>query len=158
MVESRGIPYPTQMDHQIPSKYETEVIKIDDIEDLPSDQILHQTLTMNNEGSHLVNGIKPENSTTSPTNRGDIWLPQPIYPNSELPPKAIQPSPSIIKLDNSAKKKNVQNWLQKITQPSKTTTIQKHGNVHNKVQTSSILKQPFPVDYYGGDYGGDVRL
>ena len=138
------------------STYEAEVIKIDDIENLPTDQILHEPF--NNEGAQLVNGIKPDNSTKLSTKRGDIWLPQPIYPNSELPPKALQPSPSIIKLDNSAKKKNVQNWLQKITQPSKPTTILKHGNVHNSLQTSSILKQQFPVDYYGGDYGGDVRL
>jgi len=158
MVESHGILLPTQLDHQTPSAYETEIIKVDDIEDLPSNQILHETITMNNEGSHLVNGINLVNSTKSSINRGDIWLPQPIYPNSELPPKDIQPSPSIKKLDNSAKKKNVQNWLQKITQPSKTTTILKHGNVHSNLQTSSILKQPFPVDYYGGDYGGDVRL
>ena len=36
MVESHGILLPTQLDHQTPSAYETEIIKVDDIEDLPS--------------------------------------------------------------------------------------------------------------------------
>ena len=157
-MEVNDTAFTTQMDYQIPTNYVKDAIKVDDIEDLPNDQILVETVTMNNKGSQIVNDVKAENCTKTSTSSSDIWLPQPIYPNSELPAKLLNQSPGIIKLDNSAKKKNVQNWLQKITQPSKPSTIQKQGTVHSNIQTNSILKQQFPVDYYGGDYGGDVRL
>ena len=135
-----------EINHLQPN-YAQEIMRVDDLEHLPRDPILHEMLNRNG---------KKDNNSNIPSN-DDIWLPQPIYPTTELTqnPKQQQPSPTI-KLDNSTKKKNVQSWLQKITAGKSQPNTQKEADSNH--QSKSHIKPQLSADYYGGNFGGDVPL
>ena len=140
--------------NRVPQNYAEEIIRVDDLENLPAeDPILHELINRN-IGSQY-NGKKDGNSNF-PSN-DDIWLPQPIYPNTELTQKSNpQQSSPTIKLDNSTKKKNVQSWLQKITAGKSQPNTQKEADSNH--QSKSHIKPQLSADYYGGNFGGDVPL
>ena len=128
------------------------MVRVDDPNQILRSQCLQPTTLLHE--FYMGNSSTRERASNSHTDP-EIWLPQPIYPRSELSQNLMQPAPSI-KLDNNAKKKNVQKWLQKIT-PIKSTTIQKNNGVSNN-ESDFISTQQVSANYYGGDFGGDVRL
>ena len=138
--------------NRVPPNYTEEIIRVDDLEYIPSDPILHEMFNRNIESQY--NGKKDGNYNNPPND--DIWLPQPIYPSTELTQNTTsqQPSPTI-KLDSNTKKKNVQSWLQKITAGKSPNT---QREIVSNQQNKSHIKPQLSADYYGGDFGGDVPL
>ena len=138
--------------NRVPPNYTEEIIRVDDLEYIPSDPILHEMFNRNIESQY--NGKKDGNYNNPPND--DIWLPQPIYPSTELTQNTTsqQPSPTI-KLDSNTKKKNVQSWLQKITAGKSPNT---QREIVSNQQNKSHIKPQLSADYYGGDFDGDVPL
>ena len=139
--------------NRVQPNYAEVITRVDELENLPSDPILHEMMNRNTASQF---NVKKDGNSNFPSS-DDIWLPQPIYPSTELTqkPNQHQPSPTI-KLDNSTKKKNVQSWLQKITAGKSQPNTQKEADSNH--QSKSHIKPQLSADYYGGNFGGDVPL
>ena len=140
-------PYGT---NQLQSNYAGDMVTDDNLEGLSYCQISNELAT-SDANSKNANADGVQNNFLD---NHDVWLPQPIYPLG-VENKSECKSSSITRMENISKKKNVQNWLQKIT-PLKTSTPKIRGN--NNKNPRRFEEKAHVADFYGGGFVEDVRL